>query len=81
MWHPRPTFDSIGGSHAYTRAYSATAKSRFYQPTGQGRDDYIFGSNGGVCPQSYPCKIQENGEFVFQKQRHINTTPSINSKS
>lgn len=60
---------------------TATAKTRFYQPTGAGRDDYIFRSNGGVCPESGSTKIYEKGEFLFQKQRYIDTIPFIHSKS
>jgi hypothetical protein len=59
----------------------APAKTRFYQPTGAGRDDYIFGSNGGLCPQTNSNKIYEKGQFANQKQRYIDTIPSIHSKS
>ena len=81
MWAPKTTFDTIAFNPVLTKTYSATAKTRFYDPTGRGRDDYIFRNNGGICPSRDPCKIFEKGEFVFQKQRHIDTIPTIHSKS
>ena len=81
MFEPKIMFSTINGNPDHNKTFSATAKTRFYQPTGHGRDDYIFGSNGGFYPQTNSCKIYEKGEFLFQKQRHIDTIPYIHSKS
>ncbi|CAI2379507.1 unnamed protein product [Moneuplotes crassus] len=80
MWEPRKTFHTISND-TMTRKFDTLGKTRFYQPTGMGRDDYIWRSNGGFCPSSNSCKIYEKGEFLFQKQRHVDSIPAIHSKS
>jgi hypothetical protein len=37
-------------------------KTQFYGGDGTGRDQYIFGDNGGFCPPNKPCKIEELGK-------------------
>ena len=81
MWEPRKLFGTYTYNPDWTKTYTVTAKSRFYDPTGAGRDDYIFRSNGGLYPQHDAWKIDEKGEFLFQKQRYIDTIPTIHSKS
>ena len=56
MWEPRKLFGTYTYNPDWTKTYSITAKSRFYGPTGQGRDDYIFRNNGGLYPQHDPWK-------------------------
>ena len=47
---------SVGGS---------PTKTQFYSANGAGRDSYIWGNNGGFCPQKEPCKIEELGKWVI----------------
>ena len=81
MWDPKPTFETIDHSPTYTKTFNAMGHSRFYQPTGLGRDDYIFKNNGGFCPSNDPWKIADKGEFLYQKQRYVDAMPVIHSKS
>ena len=43
---------------------SSPTKTQFYSANGAGRDSYIYGSNGGFCPQKEPCKIEALGKFL-----------------
>lgn len=54
MWEPRKLFGTYTYNPDCTKTYAVTAKSRFYDPTGAGRDDYIFRNNGGLFPQHDP---------------------------
>ena len=38
-------------------------KSQFYSANGAGRDSYIYGNNGGFCPQQEACKIEALGKY------------------
>ena len=49
---------SIGGS---------PTKTQFYSANGAGRDSYIWGNNGGFCPQTEPCKIEALGKEYNNK--------------
>ena len=40
-------------------------KSQFYSANGAGRDSYIYGNNGGFCPQTEACKIEALGKYPF----------------
>jgi len=56
------------------------AKTQFYSPNGAGRDSYIYSHNGGFCPETKPCKIEDLGTFQFLKQRPNDNLAYIHSK-
>ena len=53
------------------KTQSYNVKTQFYSANGAGRDSYIYGTNGGFCPQKEPCKIEDLGKLLFSLKRGL----------
>lgn len=67
-------------SQALTKSHMNQAKTSHYNVDGNGRDSYIFKTNGGFFPDRKTNGVEGLGTFVTVKQRPQDSLASIHSK-